>query len=46
MDKFYDYITDKTSMNSASVAEEYYDVMEKHIKKEDEFKRKPIEQNE
>ena len=46
MDKFYDYIIDKTSINSARAAEEYYDVMEKHIKREEEFKRKPIEQNE
>lgn len=46
MDKFYDYITGRLSVNSASAAEEYYDVMEKHIKKEEEFKRKPIEQNE
>ena len=46
MDKFYDYITGKLSVNSAQAAEEYYDVMEKHIKKEEEFKRKPIEQNE
>ena len=46
MDKFYDYITGRQSVNSASAAEEYYDVMEKHIKKEEEFKRKPIEQNE
>ena len=46
MDKFYDYITGRLSANSAQAAEEYYDVMEKHIKKEEEFKRKPIEQNE
>ncbi|MBR4313450.1 MAG: hypothetical protein IKP66_00905 [Lachnospiraceae bacterium] len=46
MDKFYDYITGRLSVNSAQAAEEYYDVMEKHIKKEEEFKRKPIEQNE
>lgn len=46
MDKFYDYITGRLSVNYASAAEEYYDVMEKHIKKEEEFKRKPIEQNE
>lgn len=45
MDKFYDYITDKSSINSARAAEEFYDTMEKHIKKEEEFKRKPIEQN-
>lgn len=46
MDKFYDYITDKSSINSARAAEEFCDTMEKHIKKEEEFKRKPIEQNE
>ena len=46
MDKFYDYITGRLSVNSAQTAEEYYDVMEKHIKKEEELKRKPIEQNE
>ena len=46
MDKFHDYTTDKSSINSARAAEEYCDVMEKHIKKEEEFKRKPIEQNE
>ena len=46
MDKFYDYITDKSSINSARAAGEYYDAMEKHIKREEEFKRKPIEQNE
>lgn len=46
MDKFYDYITGRLSVNSAQAEEEYYDVMKKHMKKEEEFKRKPIEQNE
>ena len=46
MDKFYDYLLNKSSINSASAAEEYYDAIEQQIKKEDEVKRKPIEQNE
>lgn len=44
MDKFYDYITNKLLINSARAAEEYYDTMEEYAKKEEEFKRKPIEQ--
>lgn len=44
MDKFYDYLLDKSSINSASAVEEYYDAIEQQIKKEEEVKRKPIEQ--
>lgn len=46
MDKFYDYLLNKSSINSASAAGKYYDAIEEHVKKEDEFKRKPIEQKE
>lgn len=44
MDKFYNYLLNKSSINSASAAEKYYDAIEQHIKKEEEVKRKPIEQ--
>ena len=46
MDKFYDYLLNKSFINSATAAEECYDAIEQHIKKEEEVKRKPIGQNE